>query len=76
MAGAGEMYVVHASSYTHAHQVDEHMESCLLYTSTLYCSDEMYDFLNAIPMDELADLMIVSHVDLVKGCLLYTSRCV
>jgi len=27
MAGAGEMYVVHASSYTHAHQVDEHMES-------------------------------------------------
>lgn len=23
--------------------------------------------LNAIPMDELADLMIVSHVDLVKG---------
>ena len=24
MAGAGEMYVVHASSYTHAHQVDEH----------------------------------------------------
>ena len=32
-----------------------------------YCSDEMYDFLNAIPMDELADLMIVSHVDLVKG---------
>lgn len=27
----------------------------------------MYDFLNAIPMDELADLMIVSHVDLVKG---------
>ena len=23
----GEMYVVHASSYTHAHQVDEHMES-------------------------------------------------
>ena len=27
MAGAGEMYVVHASNYTHAHQVDEHMES-------------------------------------------------
>ena len=27
MAGAGEMYVVHASSYTHAHQVDEHLGS-------------------------------------------------
>ena len=36
-------------------------------TVVLYCSDEMYDFLNAIPMDELADLFIVSHVDLVEG---------
>uniref|UniRef100_UPI003FEF4AF8 isoleucine--tRNA ligase n=1 Tax=Gemmiger formicilis TaxID=745368 RepID=UPI003FEF4AF8 len=34
---------------------------------TLYCSKEVYDFLNAIPMDELADLFIVSHVDLVEG---------
>ena len=34
---------------------------------TLYCSDAVYDLLNSIPMDELADLMIVSHVELVKG---------
>ena len=27
----------------------------------------VYDFLNAIPMDELADLFIVSHVELVEG---------
>lgn len=27
----------------------------------------MYTLLNAVPMDELADLMIVSRVDLVKG---------
>ena len=33
----------------------------------LTTNKEVYDFLNAIPMDELADLMIVSHVDLVKG---------
>ena len=43
---------------------------------TLYCNDAVYDLLNSIPMDELADLMIVSQVELVKGCLLYTSRCV
>ena len=34
---------------------------------TLYCSDAVYDLLNSIPMDELADLMIVSQVELVKG---------
>jgi len=34
---------------------------------TLYCSETVYEELNAIPMDELADLMIVSKVDLVKG---------
>ena len=39
------------------------LEACL----TLYCSKELYDFLNAIPMDELADLFIVSKVDLVEG---------
>ncbi len=39
------------------------LEACV----TLYCSDAMYDFLNAIPMDELADLLIVSQVNLVKG---------
>lgn len=27
MAGAGEMYVIHANPYTHAHQVDEHLSS-------------------------------------------------
>ena len=32
-----------------------------------YCNDAVYDLLNSIPMDELADLMIVSHVELVKG---------
>lgn len=39
------------------------LEACV----TLYCSDAMYDFLNTIPMDELADLLIVSQVNLVKG---------
>ncbi len=34
---------------------------------TLYCSAEMEQFLNAIPMDELADLMIVSRVDIEQG---------
>ena len=34
---------------------------------TLYCNDAVYDLLNSIPMDELADLMIVSHVELIKG---------
>ena len=34
---------------------------------TLYCSGEVYDLLNSVPMDELADLMIVSRVELVKG---------
>ncbi len=28
---------------------------------TLYCNDAVYDLLNSIPMDELADLMIVSE---------------
>ena len=27
MAGNGEMYVIHANTYTHAHQVDEHLGS-------------------------------------------------
>ena len=47
-------------------RADKTIGSSLEAAVTLYCSDEMYDFLNAIPMDELADLMIVSHVDLVK----------
>ena len=33
----------------------------------LHCSDAVYDLLNAIAMDELADLMIVSHITLAKG---------
>ena len=48
-------------------RADKTIGSSLEAAVTLYCGDEMYDFLNAIPMDELADLMIVSHVDLVKG---------
>ena len=48
-------------------RADKTIGSSLEAAVTLYCSDEMYDFLNAIPMDELADLMIVSHVDLVEG---------
>ena len=48
-------------------RADKVIGSALEVGLTLYCSKEVYDFLNAIPMDELADLMIVSHVDLVKG---------
>ncbi len=48
-------------------RADKTIGSSLEAAVTLYCSDEIYDFLNAIPMDELADLMIVFHVDLVKG---------
>ena len=56
-------------------RADKVIGSALEASLTLYCSKEVYDFLNAIPMDELADLFIVSHVDLVEGegCLLYTS---
>ena len=32
----------------------------------LYCTGAVYDLLNAIPMDELADLMIVSRAELVN----------
>ena len=48
-------------------RADKTIGSALEAGLTLYCSKEVYDFLNAIPMDELADLMIVSHVELVKG---------
>ena len=48
-------------------RVDKVIGSALEAGLTLYCSKEVYDFLNAIPMDELADLFIVSHVDLVEG---------
>ena len=48
-------------------RADKVIGSALETGLTLYCSKEVYDFLNAIPMDELADLFIVSHVDLVEG---------
>ena len=34
---------------------------------TLYCDGAVYELLNSVSMDELADLMIVSRVELVKG---------
>ena len=46
---------------------DKKIGASLEATVTLYCSDELYDLLNSVPMDELADLMIVSRVELVKG---------
>ena len=48
-------------------RADKVIGSALEAGLTLYCSKEVYDFLNAIPMDERADLFIVSHVDLVEG---------
>ena len=48
-------------------RADKTIGSALEAGLTLYCSKEVYDFLNAIPMDELAGLFIVSHVDLVEG---------
>ena len=48
-------------------RADKVIGSALEAGLTLYCSKEVYDFLNAIPMGELADLFIVSHVDLVEG---------
>ena len=48
-------------------RADKLIGSSLEAALTLYCSDEAYDLLNAIPMDELADLFIVSQVELVKG---------
>ena len=48
-------------------RADKVIGSALEAGLTLYCSKEVYDFLNAIPLDELADLFIVSHVDLVEG---------
>ena len=48
-------------------RADKVIGSALEASLTLYCSKEVYDFLDAIPMDELADLFIVSHVDLVEG---------
>ena len=48
-------------------RADKMIGSSLEAALVLYCNDEIYDLLNAIPMDELADLFIVSQVELVKG---------
>ena len=48
-------------------RADKAIGSSLEASLTLYCNDDLYDFLNQIPMDELADLMIVSQVCLEKG---------
>ena len=48
-------------------RADKLIGSSLEAALTLYCGDATYDLLNAIPMDELADLFIVSQVELVKG---------
>ena len=48
-------------------RADKVIGSALEAGLTLYCSKEVYDFLNTIPMDELADLFIVSKVDLTEG---------
>ena len=48
-------------------RADKKIGSSLEASVTLYCNAELYDFLNAIPMDELADLMIVSHIALEQG---------
>ena len=46
---------------------DKRIGASLEAAVTLCCSDEVYSLLNSVPMDELADLMIVSRVELVKG---------
>ena len=48
-------------------RADKVIGSSLEAALTLYCSDEIHNLLNAIPMDELADLFIVSQVQLEKG---------
>ena len=48
-------------------RADKQIGASLEASVTLYCNDAVYDLLNSIPMDELADLMIVSQVELVKG---------
>lgn len=48
-------------------RADKSIGSSLEAAVTLYCSDELYAFLNTIPMDELADLLIVSQVVLEKA---------
>ncbi len=47
-------------------RADKTIGSSLEASVTLHCSDALYDFLNEIPMDELADLMIVSKAELAR----------
>ena len=48
-------------------RADKKIGSSLEAALTLYCNEDVYAFLNAIPMDELADLFIVSQVTLEQG---------
>ena len=48
-------------------RADKLIGSSLEAALTLYCTEDVYNFLNAIPMDELADLFIVSQVKLEQG---------
>ena len=48
-------------------RADKVIGSSLEASLTLFAEGETYALLNAIPMDELADLMIVSQVTLVEG---------
>ena len=48
-------------------RADKLIGSSLEAALTLYCNEDVYAFLNAIPMDELADLFIVSQVRLEQG---------
>lgn len=48
-------------------RADKKIGSSLEAALTLYCNEDVYAFLNAIPMDELADLFIVSQVNLEQG---------
>ncbi len=48
-------------------RADKQIGSSLEAALTLYCNEDVYAFLNAIPMDELADLFIVSQVHLEQG---------
>ena len=48
-------------------RTDKMIGSSLEAALTLYCNEELYGFLNAIPMDEMADLFIVSQVCLEQG---------
>ena len=48
-------------------RTDKMIGSSLEAALTLYCNEELYGFLNAIPMDETADLFIVLQVRLEQG---------